>query len=261
MSYCFFYFFYFLFIFYLFFICLVGNLRLDGLDVVLVEVALQVEVRERLRLRDGQQLTERGIRLDVVLVLQALLLDVRRDRLRDVGARHLAALRLAEEAAELLRQLRGDLEDGELDRLNLTIRILNANAALALASILDLAANTLLELLKLREEATERLAHRRDARNHRLDLLANRLHRYLRDRRRDRRSGGGNNRRDRRNRGRSRRLRLYSLGLRNLLLNRGRGRRRNRNRCSDRRNLLLLRNLRNRLLGGRGRGTHYTRTG
>ena len=231
------------------------------LDVVLVQVLLEVEVRERLALRDAEELLEGGIRLDVVLVLQALLLDVRRDGLRDVGAAHLAALRLGEEGAEVIAERRRHLEDGQARRLGDTVLIQLGRAALALAGILDLAANTLLELLELREEATKRLAHRRDARNHRLDLLANRLHRYLRDRRRDRRSGGGNNRRDRRNRGRSRRLRLYSLGLRNLLLNRGRGRRRNRNRCSDRRNLLLLRNLRNRLLGGRGRGTHYTRTG
>ena len=51
-----------------------NNLRL--LDVVGVEVALEVEVREVVRIREAEQLLERGIRLDVVLVLQVLLLHV-----------------------------------------------------------------------------------------------------------------------------------------------------------------------------------------
>ena len=132
-----------------------ANLRLRGLnlgylDVVLVEVALEVEVRQALRVRNAEQLLERGIRLDVVLVLEALLLDVRRDRLRDVGAAHLAALGLAEEDAEVIAELGGDLEDAEAGRLGRAVLIeLGRGAALALASILDLAGNTLLELLEL----------------------------------------------------------------------------------------------------------------
>ena len=92
---------------------------------MLVGVALEVEVGQALRVRNAQQLLERGIRLDVVLVLEALLLDVRRDRLRDVGAAHLAALRLAEEDAEVIAQLRGDLEDAEAGRLRRAVLILS----------------------------------------------------------------------------------------------------------------------------------------
>ena len=59
-----------------------NNLRL--LDVVGVEVALEVEVREVVRIREAEQLLERGIRLDVVLVLQVLLLHVVVDLTRHV---------------------------------------------------------------------------------------------------------------------------------------------------------------------------------
>jgi len=132
-----------------------ANLRLRGLslhhlNVVLVEVALEVEVREALRVSNAEELLERGIRLDVVLVLEALLLDVGRDGLGDIGAAHLAALGLAKEDAEVIAQLRGDLEDAEAGRLRNTVLIeLRGRAALALAGILDLTGHTLLELLEL----------------------------------------------------------------------------------------------------------------
>ena len=132
-----------------------ANLRLRGLslhhlNVVLVEVALEVEVREALRVSNAEELLERGIRLDVVLVLEALLLDVGRDGLGDIGAAHLAALGLAMEDAEVIAQLRGDLEDAEAGRLRNTVLIeLRGRAALALAGILDLTGHTLLELLEL----------------------------------------------------------------------------------------------------------------
>ena len=58
--------------------------NLGLLDVVGVEVALEVEVREVVRIREAEQLLERGIRLDVVLVLQVLLLHVVVDLTRDV---------------------------------------------------------------------------------------------------------------------------------------------------------------------------------
>ena len=59
-----------------------NNLRL--LDIVGVEVALEVKVREVVRIREAEQLLERGIRLDVVLVLQVLLLHVVVDLTRHV---------------------------------------------------------------------------------------------------------------------------------------------------------------------------------
>ena len=127
-----------------------GGISLDYLDVVLVEVALEVEVGEALRVSNAKELLERGIRLDVVLVLEALLLDVGGDRLGDIGAAHLAALRLAEEDAEVIAELGGNLEDAEAGRLRNTVLIeLRGGATLALAGILDLTGYTLLELLEL----------------------------------------------------------------------------------------------------------------
>jgi len=117
---------------------------------VLVEVALEVEVGEALSVSNAEELLERSIRLDVVLVLETLLLDVGRHGLGDIGAAHLAALGLAKEDAEVIAELGGDLEDAEASRLRGTILIeLGRGATLALAGILDLTGNTLLELLEL----------------------------------------------------------------------------------------------------------------
>ena len=136
-----------------------GGLNLRHLDVVLVEVALEVEVGEALRVRNAEELLERGIRLDVVLVLETLLLDVGRHGLGDIGAAHLAALGLAEEDAEVIAELGGDLEDAEAGRLGSAVLIeLGRGAALALAGILDLTRNTLLELLELGVQRGDRLA-------------------------------------------------------------------------------------------------------
>jgi len=126
---------------------------------VLVEVALEVEVGEALSVGNAEELLERSIRLDVVLVLEALLLDVGRHRLGDVGAAHLTALGLAKEDAEVITELRGDLEDAEAGRLRNAILIeLRGRAALALASILDLTGHTLLELLELGVKGGDGLA-------------------------------------------------------------------------------------------------------
>ena len=230
---------------------------------MLVEVALQVEVRERLRLRDGQQLTERRIRLDVVLVLQALLLDVRRDRLRDVGAGHLAALRLAEEAAEVITQLRGDLEDAEASRLRRAVLIeLRRRAALALAGILDLTSHTLLELLQLGVQRGDRLTETIQAADHATDLIADRLDRLLNSRRALNRRHRRNDRRND-NRRRDNRLSLRRLLGDNLLLNSRRRDDNRRYRRRDRRRLngILLGNTLRGNLSNRGGGVHCTSSG
>jgi len=78
---------------------------------VAVEVALEVEVGELLRLRHLEELAERAIRSDIMLVLEVLLLDVVVDLLRDVGAADQGALGVTEEDAELIGDLGGDLED------------------------------------------------------------------------------------------------------------------------------------------------------
>jgi len=231
-----------------------STLRGNRLDVVLVEVALEVEVGQLLALRDAEELLERGIRLDVVLVLQVVLLDVVVHRLRDLRAGHQGALRLREEVAELLRDLRGALEDGR-GTLDLNAVLVNLDAALALARILDLAVHALLQALDLAEERGNRLAHRGEVARDRLDVLLER---------RDRRRGGrrlSGRRRDRRNDNRRRdngNLGLGGLGLHDLLLS---GRRRHQGRQrrggNRRRGRLLLRNnlLSNDLRSG---GTHHT---
>jgi len=55
---------------------------------VAVEVALEVEVGQRLINTDGKKSTERTIRLDVVLVLEAVSLDILVDGLGDLRAAH-----------------------------------------------------------------------------------------------------------------------------------------------------------------------------
>ena len=232
---------------------------------MLVQILLEVEVGERLALRDAEELLERRIRLDVVLVLEALLLDVGRHGLRDVGAAHLAALRLREEGAEVIAQLGRHLEDGQARRLGDTVLIQLRRAALALASILDLAGNTLLELLELGVERGDRLAEAVQGTDHATDLITNRLDRLLDGRDRDRALRRGRRGDNRRNNGRRSGDRLRGLrGTldRRLLLGNSRRRRRGGNRRrDDRLNGLLLRYslLGNGLRGGRG--VHCTRYG
>jgi len=228
---------------------------------VLIQVLLEVEVRERLALGDAKELLEGGIRLDVVLVLEALLLDVRRNGLRDVGAAHLAALRLGKEGAEVIAERRGHLEDGQARRLGDTILIQLGRAALALAGILDLTGNTLLELLELGVEGGDRLAEAVQGTDHATDLIANRLDRLLDGRNRALSRRGDNRRNDsRRSSNRLRSLR-GTLGRR-LLLGNNRRRRRGGDRRRDNRlnGLLLCYSLLGNSLRG-GRGIHCTRYG
>ena len=103
-----------------------------------VEVLLEVEVRELDVIREVEELEERRIRLDVVLVLEVLLLDVRRDELRDVGAALLGAGRAAHERAERRRDIRGDLEDGDTRRLALLALNRRLAAAALVGELLDL---------------------------------------------------------------------------------------------------------------------------
>jgi len=231
-----------------------------NLHVVLVEVLLEVEVGEGLASGHGQELAESSVRLDVVLVLEALLLDVGRHRLGDIGAGHLRALGLAEEGTEVIRKASGDLEDGEAGRLLLTIGTLRASTALTLAGILDLTVHTLVELLELGVERGDNLAEAVQLGDHTTDLVANSLLRGLG-------SGVGGNRGhnggDSRRRSRGSGLRLGSGLLGDLLGLRGRGRSRNRGGDSGHRGGGLLSLLRNALGGSLGRGSsvHCTSSG
>ena len=224
---------------------------LGRLGVVVVEVALEVEVRELVALRDGKKLLERGIRRDGVLVLEVVLLYVVVDTLRDLRARDKRALRKAEERAELIRDLYGALEDGERTGLVTLGTILDLRAALALAGILDLTVYTLVKALDVGKKGGNRLTNR-------VEVVRDGLEVLIKRRRRDGGYSGGNrlNGRRRNNNGRNsgggRGLgglgNLYRLGSLNNGGNNG--------------------NLNNFLLGGRlacnglGRGrTHHTRCG
>jgi hypothetical protein len=122
------------------------------LDVVAVEVALEIEVSQRLTFTDGEQLAQRSIRLDVVLVLQLVRLYILIDGLGDLRAAHESRGRAAEEAEELGGDLSRALKDGR-GALDLYTILINLHAAAALASILHLAVDTLLQLLDLGEES------------------------------------------------------------------------------------------------------------
>jgi hypothetical protein len=117
-----------------------------------VEVALEVEVSQRLRLANGQQLAQRTIRLDVVLVLELVGLDVLVHGLGDLRAAHQSASRASEEGEELGGDLSRALEDGR-STLDLNTILIELHTAAALASILHLTADILLEALELTEES------------------------------------------------------------------------------------------------------------
>ena len=223
-----------------------------------VEVALEVEVREVVRIREAEQLLERGIRLDVVLVLQVLLLHVVVDLARHVGAGDQRALRLAEEDAELISHLRGDLEDGRTARLG-ALLALRLDAAATLAGILDLAVDALLQLLDLRDHRGDNLAETREATQNDLEVVIQARGRRLGGDLSGSRNRGGDRRssHDRRSGRGSRRLRGAHLLLGDRRSRRnGGGRSRNYRRRSGR-DLLL----RNTLSSGRGRAHRYTSTG
>ena len=137
-----------------------------------VQVALQVEVGQLVRLGHLEELAQGGIGGDVVLVLQVVLLDVVVNLLRHVGARDERARGVLQELAQLVRHLRGDLEDGRttLGRL-LT---LGAHTALALAGILHVLVDTLVQALDLRDGGRRLLAQRRQGGEDRLQVLIQR---------------------------------------------------------------------------------------
>ena len=71
--------------------------RLGDLDVVGLEIRLHVEDRELIALLHIEKLAKGRVRRDLVLVVEAVLLDVGTDGLRNLAAAHLIALATAEE--------------------------------------------------------------------------------------------------------------------------------------------------------------------
>jgi len=230
---------------------------------VAVQVALQVEVRQLVRLGHLEELAQGGIGGDVVLVLQVVLLDVVVNLLRHVGAGDERARGVLQELAELVRHLRGDLEDGRttLGRL-LT---LGADTALALAGILHVLVDTLVQALHLRDGGRRLLAERRQGGEDRLQVLIQR-----RGRRRGGDGGSGIRNGLGDNGWRSNNWRhsgdgsLRGSGLATLGGRGGSGNngwRSNGDRRGGNNNILSLLGNTLSLSGRSGGGTHYTRTG
>jgi len=139
-----------------------------GLDVVGLEETLEVQDLELIRLLEGKELAERGIRLDHLLVHQVVVLGVRTDTGRDLRAAEQSALRHTEERAESIRDLRGAGEHRLL--LDLALNRCGLAAAAALLGLLELTRDLLLELLHVGEDRGERRTESVDLLNERREL-------------------------------------------------------------------------------------------
>ena len=60
-----------------------------------LEVRLHVEDRKLVALLDTKKLAKRGVGVDLVLVIELVLLDIGRDRLRNLAAAHKVVLATA----------------------------------------------------------------------------------------------------------------------------------------------------------------------
>ena len=135
------------------------------LDVVVLEVLLEVEDRQIVLLREAEELAERGIRLDRLLVRQRLVLGILHYTAGDIRTADLCAGGEAEEHTELLRDLNRLGEDR--GRVRLLLAVSADNARLATATLLGLLLKTgdlTLHLLHLRRELVEARAERRELR-------------------------------------------------------------------------------------------------
>ena len=130
--------------------------RDDRLDVVPLEVLLEVEDRQLVRLREAEELAERGIRVDRLLVRELVVLRVLHDTARDIRTADERVGREAEENAEILRDLNRLGEDRRGVGLLLAIRTDSARlATTATLGLLLKTGNLLLHLLHLRRELIE----------------------------------------------------------------------------------------------------------
>jgi hypothetical protein len=147
----------------------------NSLDVVRLEVALEIEDLELIGLSKGEELAERNIGLDDLLLHETLLLSIGADGGSDLGAAHESALGLAEEHTEIIRDLRGLGEDGLL--LGLVSAIGGLAVATTLGSLLELTGDATLKLLHVREHGSKsraesiHLLNERVKLGHHIDLL------------------------------------------------------------------------------------------
>ena len=108
-------------------------------------------VRDLLALLQAQQVTHGGIRVDGVAlggVLQLVRSDIGGEGAGNIRGGHLRALRLAQERAQRVLQGNRGGKDGRALLLRHAVLISGLNTALALASLLDILGNALLEALQ-----------------------------------------------------------------------------------------------------------------
>ena len=124
-----------------------------------LEEALQVQDVHGVAVRHLQQLAEGRVRVDLLLGVQAVLLHVLHDATGHVGAGHLRALRLAEEHAQVVRDLLGLGEHAGLLGQGVA-RLVQGRGprAAAAAGLLDLASQALLQLLHVGQHGTQGVA-------------------------------------------------------------------------------------------------------
>jgi len=132
---------------------------LGSLHIVVLQEALEVQNGNLFPLLNIQKLTQGSIRIDVLLVVQAVLLHVVHDATGHVRAAHLCALGLAKKHAQIVRDLLGLREHGGLlgYRVARLIHCRSPSAAAA-AGTLELTGKTLLHLLQVAQHHAKLVA-------------------------------------------------------------------------------------------------------
>ncbi len=118
-----------------------------------LEVTLEVEDLELILLRESEELAEGSVGLDDLLLHETLLLGIGANSSSDFRAAHESTLGLAEEHAEIIRDLRRLGEDRLL--LGLVGTVGSLAVATTLGGLLELARNAALKLLHVREDGGE----------------------------------------------------------------------------------------------------------
>ena len=133
---------------------------------MVLEVALKVEDSHLLGLRHLEELAKSSVRVDVLLVVEAVLLHVVHHATSHVRAADLGALGLAKEHAEVIRNLLGLREDRGLLGKGVARLIKGRGpSAAAAARTLELTAQALLHLLHVAEHHAELVTEVVDLRN------------------------------------------------------------------------------------------------
>jgi len=229
-----------------------------GKHVKLIQIRLDVAVRQIFALLHAKDLTHGRIRVDGVAllgVLELVGLHIGRERASDIRRRHLSALRLVQEDAQLILDGHWGGEDGRALLLDGAI-VLLLDATTATTGLLQILGHALLEALEGLDGGDGLVADLLVSRNQARNLLLNGLDLRSGNLRNRRRDGGSlhdrSSRRGRRSRG----------GSRLSLLHWGRNGRNGRNGGDGNRGSLSIGLLGNFLHSGGGGGlAHCIHTG